>query len=604
MLLGAVAVIYAVFAKLFLAFATANGNVSFIYPPSGIALAALLLFGQRMWPAIFIGSLLESVWVNDPVWVAALISTGNTLSAIVAYRLLNKLNFDHTFARFHDVYILAILSGAVSSVIAAVIGVTALAFAGIVELHRFPVALVTWWGGDALGVILFTPLILAWRKFPPSWFKPQRLVEVVIFYTLAWMLCQIIFFDQFAELLVGYSTEFWITPFIFYAALRLGLRGTLLLLAIIVAQVSLGTANHMGAFAHDLHDTGMANVWLYLVICTLIGLSLTVLIKQRNRDERNLKESERRLQEMAFHDTLTGLPNRALFFDRLSKSIALAKRNHGHLALIYLDLDGFKPINDQYGHEAGDNVLKQVAQRLNGCVRDVDTVARLGGDEFAVVLDGLDTPGEAAKVAQKILHILSMPIQFENDGDSCQAHIGASIGIAIYPDNGVAIDALIAAADASMYDSKRSGKNKFSFCAATEGATQGALRFDPSSNQALGFAELDMQHQQLGEIIKRLHMLVDSDRDWHMIKRTMNDLESALARHFALENRLIVESGFPNPLLLKDHHLHLAKELGFIKMQFADDNKALAIQRIKDWCRLHLEGDRALAEHLTKNIAR
>ena len=471
LLMCVVALVYGVFAKLFLSFATANGNVSFIYPPSGIALAVLLIFGRRLWPAIFLGSLIESLWVHDPLWVSLIIAFGNTLSAVIALRLLQQHNFDATLARLQDVYILT-LWGALSSAIAAVIGVGALTLTGIIDGGEFITALLTWWGGDTLGIILFTPIVLLWRKFPSSWFKPQRFIEVIAFYTLAWLFGQVIFFDQFSELLAGYSREFWITPFIFYSAFRLGLRGTLLLLAMILTQASLGAANHIGVFAHDLHATGMGNVWLYLSVYTLIGLMLTVLNKQRNKNERELKANEQRLHKLAFHDALTGLPNRPLFFDRLSKSIAQAKRSQGHLALIYLDLDGFKPINDERGHEIGDCVLKVVAQRLRGCVRDVDTVARIGGDEFAVVLDGVETPSEAAKIAQKILNTLSTPMHLPGiNNDAHHASIGASIGIAFYPEHGTGIDTLIAAADVAMYESKRNGKNRFSF-SAVNGTTE------------------------------------------------------------------------------------------------------------------------------------
>ncbi len=600
LLMCVIALVYALFAKLFLSFATANGNVSFIYPSSGIALAALLLYGRKIWPAIFFGSLIESLWVHDPAWVAILIAIGNTLSSVLALHLLKQRNFDTTLSKLQDVYILTIFGGALSSVIAAVIGVGVLTVADVVEGDKFVTALFTWWGGDTLGIILFTPIVLLWREFPSSWFKPQRFIEIITFYTLVWLFGQVIFFDQFSELLAGYSREFWITPFIFYSAFRLGLRGTLLLLAMILTQASLGAANHIGVFAHDLHSTGMGNVWLYLSVYTLIGLMLTVLNKQRNKNERELKASEQRFQKLAFHDALTGLPNRPLFFDRLSKSLAQAKRSQGHLALIYLDLDGFKPINDERGHEIGDCVLKVVAQRLIGCVRDVDTVARIGGDEFAVVLDGVETPSEAAMVAQKILNALSAPMHlYGTNNDTHHASIGASVGIALYPENGMVIDTLVAAADAAMYESKHNGKNRFSFSAA-HSTTDTPVWMAPDSYH-LGIAELDIHHQELADIIERINAMVYSKQDWGTIKQAINELESALDKHFTKEHELMTETRFPNKPILQEHHLKLAKELGFIKIQFAENTGILAIRQIRKWMQSHIDGDRPLAEHLAKN---
>ena len=144
LLMCVVALVYAVFAKLFLIFATANGNVSFVYPSSGIALAALLLYGRQIWPAIFIGSLIESLWVSDPAWVAILIATGNTLSSVIALHLLKQRNFDTTLSKLQDVYTLTIFGGALSSVTAAVIGVGVLTVAGIVDGDKFITSLFTW----------------------------------------------------------------------------------------------------------------------------------------------------------------------------------------------------------------------------------------------------------------------------------------------------------------------------------------------------------------------------------------------------------------------------------------------------------------------------
>jgi len=175
------------------------------------------------------------------------------------------------------------------------------------------------------------------------------------------------------------------------------------------------------------------------------------------------KLAEERIQHVAHHDSLTGLPNRLLFNDRLDQAVRRAKRNGLKFALLYLDLNKFKPVNDTLGHGAGDEVLMRVATRLLGQVRDSDTVARLGGDEFAVMLLDVATRDQAAAIAGKIAAAVAVPFRLGSQQQSAQ--IGASIGIAMYPSDATDADALIKAADAAMYCAKQAGNAKL-LCAA------------------------------------------------------------------------------------------------------------------------------------------
>ncbi|MBI4683798.1 MAG: GGDEF domain-containing response regulator [Nitrospirae bacterium] len=162
------------------------------------------------------------------------------------------------------------------------------------------------------------------------------------------------------------------------------------------------------------------------------------------------------LKDIAYFDSITGLPNRKLFFDRLNTSIESAKRYHHMLALLFLDLDRFKAVNDSLGHDIGDFLLKEVAQRLTDCVRKSDTVARFGGDEFTIVLAHIDEEREASVIAQRITTSLSMPFQL--GGQECS--ISVSIGISLYPSDGDNTEALLKKADAAMYQAKEQRKNK------------------------------------------------------------------------------------------------------------------------------------------------
>ncbi len=175
------------------------------------------------------------------------------------------------------------------------------------------------------------------------------------------------------------------------------------------------------------------------------------------------KLAEERIQRVAHHDSLTGLPNRLLFNDRLTQAIGLAKRHSRQFALLYLDLNKFKPVNDVLGHTAGDELLKDVATRIRQQVRESDTVARVGGDEFTVILPDVSRREEAESVARKIVAALATPFQLGSQKQSVE--IGTSIGIAVYPADARDADALVRAADAAMYSAKQAGDN-FRDCAA------------------------------------------------------------------------------------------------------------------------------------------
>ena len=168
------------------------------------------------------------------------------------------------------------------------------------------------------------------------------------------------------------------------------------------------------------------------------------------------KSSEQRLVHRAEHDSLTDLPNRGLFMDRLRSGIARAKRNNQALALLFVDLNRFKPVNDEHGHQTGDRLLRVVAQRLVAAVREVDTVARVGGDEFAVILEAITDAEDAAAVAAKIAESIGEPFSI----DSRTLKIGASTGIAIYPGDGDEVSALLQHADAEMYRAKRASSER------------------------------------------------------------------------------------------------------------------------------------------------
>lgn len=172
-----------------------------------------------------------------------------------------------------------------------------------------------------------------------------------------------------------------------------------------------------------------------------------------------LNENRKALDHLARHDTLTGLPNRRMFFDRLEHAIVSSRRTGKHLAVLFVDLDRFKEVNDTLGHATGDRVLVNFANILKSAVRETDTVARLGGDEFVILLDAIDAPQQINVVVRKLHDLFQGTMQINGQ----EIHVHASTGVSIYPNDGKDTDELMQNADQAMYHSKKEGGNAFSF---------------------------------------------------------------------------------------------------------------------------------------------
>jgi diguanylate cyclase (GGDEF)-like protein/PAS domain S-box-containing protein len=183
-----------------------------------------------------------------------------------------------------------------------------------------------------------------------------------------------------------------------------------------------------------------------------------IISVSRDISERRMVEEQ--IEFQAYHDALTGLPNRLLFRDRLTVALAHAKRQHTPVAVMFLDLDRFKYVNDTLGHSRGDDLLRAVADRLRASLREEDTIARMGGDEFTVLLADLSSSDDAAAIAQKLLQAVAAPLQV----DGQELYVTTSIGIALYPSDGEGAEALLKNADGAMYRAKEAGRNSYQLC--------------------------------------------------------------------------------------------------------------------------------------------
>ena len=247
-----------------------------------------------------------------------------------------------------------------------------------------------------------------------------------------------------------------------------------------------GASVVMGVAIVGMHYTGMAAAnfregaicmaanegvgpgWLavLIIVVTLAVLTIALLtsvldarLESRTAKlARSLAEANEELTQMVLHDQLTKLPNRTLLEDRLSQAINKAARSSGHFALMFMDLDGFKAINDTLGHHIGDRLLMEVGRRLSNAMRAHDTVARLGGDEFVILVE-LGKAEDAMAVAEKVVEVVNLPFMV----DDHELRVSASVGIAIYPEDGSTRHDLVINADAAMYHTKRSGRNGYNF---------------------------------------------------------------------------------------------------------------------------------------------
>jgi diguanylate cyclase len=224
-------------------------------------------------------------------------------------------------------------------------------------------------------------------------------------------------------------------------------------------SICLAVGIHGGMGTHALAATiGITTIALLAITIGVSALDAQTAAETA-RVADSLQFANEQLRNLALHDGLTGLPNRVLLDDRMGQALTRAERSKTAFALMFVDLDRFKPVNDSFGHRIGDDLLKAVAKRLSGSIRKSDTVARTGGDEFVIVLHELKEATDAAMVGRKILDELSRTFFIEGQ----ELEISCSIGISVYPENGKTVAMLMANADTAMYHAKRGGRNNFRF---------------------------------------------------------------------------------------------------------------------------------------------
>ncbi|WP_432732449.1 EAL domain-containing protein [Jeongeupia wiesaeckerbachi] len=302
----------------------------------------------------------------------------------------------------------------------------------------------------------------------------------------------------------------------------------------------------LGSFC-SAANSGIATDWLALlvIVVTLAVLAIALIVSVLDNRmaahtavlAESLAEANHELMHLALHDNLTKLPNRLLLEDRLTQAIQKAERDRSRFALMFMDLDGFKAVNDAYGHHIGDGLLIDVADRIRRCVRAQDTIARLGGDEFVLMLE-LAGPEGAATVAEALVDAIDQPFNVQRHLLS----VSASVGIALYPDDGRDQRELMANADAAMYHAKDSGRNGYCFFEASMNANaQSQLQLMHDLRLALGRNELALHYQPKFDAISGRVTGAEALLRWHHPRHGMISPDAFLAH--AERSGLVLQIG-------------------------------------------------------------
>jgi diguanylate cyclase (GGDEF)-like protein/PAS domain S-box-containing protein len=290
--------LYAVLARIVLISASANGNITTIWLPAGLGLAALLVYGKKYWLGVFIGSFAAGVMVDDPIWVSATLALGNALESYLgAWLLTYKSEFDLTLNRLQDYIRLIFLVGIITPIVSAIFGVTALLQAGYITGNEYFQSWLFWWLGDIFGIIILTPILLIWRQPPKLSFLRNCMGEAIILLSLAFLFGQIILCGLFSDTLAPYSEVFTLSIFGIWAALRFGRHYVSLILLIFLAQAGYGATHGIGYFNQDIIQSHLINFWLYFAQFSVLSLILALSINERKQAENVLDLSVAELKK-------------------------------------------------------------------------------------------------------------------------------------------------------------------------------------------------------------------------------------------------------------------------------------------------------------------
>jgi diguanylate cyclase (GGDEF)-like protein len=439
------AIVYYVTGKISLSIFQQDSIITLaVFAPEGFALAGALIYGRSILPGIFVGQFLLAASSDLSLPIAFGISAGNTLEAYLAIILLGKFHFDRRLGTVKDILKLFGSILFILQPLSAALGNSILLIFGYLDSSSLFQDFFFWWFGNVMGQLLFTPVLLLLyhdRNFKDLSFL---FLDALFILSLNYFLQVVLKVDNVSILLL--ST---LPVTLYLATTSLAYASTVSVLLAVESLIM--THLNIGAFSGGPSEIdNIINLNFFILSHIILVLMVGTLFREKNQAIQALKS-------MAHYDYLTGLPNRHLLRERIHHSIYLAQRYNRENVICFIDLDGFKAINDTYGHHTGDMLLKEISSRIKTLSGQEDDLLRIGGDEFLLILNSIKKKSELEMFLQTLLEKIASIKNIEGHSIT----ISSSIGVAFCPSNGTTVKELMEAADNAMYEAKEQGKNCF-----------------------------------------------------------------------------------------------------------------------------------------------
>ena len=424
-----------------------------IFAAEGFALAATLLFGRSMWLGVLIGQFVLALSIGMEPLPSFIIATINAMEAVLGVILFYRFNLHKELTSIRDVVGLVLLIILVLQPFSALLGTLTLVLFTTLPWQEYFYASFSWWFGNSMGQLLLTPLLLLFCYHKKSLNIKELLLVSFSSIGLYFLLHQILGIEHIALLMM--TTLLMTLLLAIYRGTYYALFATLNLSIIALYLTHITQHQHtiqVGINSLiDLNFYILAHIILVLIIGTLFEVNERI---------------KKQLHSIANYDYLTGIPNRHLLDESISNAMQYTDVTNHPSVVCFLDLDGFKEVNDRLGHGAGDDVLKEIVIRIQALIRQKDLLIRLGGDEFVLILTGITSETAITALLERILNAVRQPIGI---GEQLVG-VSLSIGVARYPKDGHSVEVLIEHADQAMYRAKKEGKDRFVFFEALQDA--------------------------------------------------------------------------------------------------------------------------------------
>jgi len=462
-------------------FLTSSESIAIIWLPNAIVLTALLYYRGQ---AYFIfASLLILAEVSGDIslfqwYEAILMGLANVIEVSVAFYLISKTRMSHEFNQSEDLGKFFLAAPLIGSLSGAFFGAGVIKYFGY-SSESFLSVVQVWWFGDALGLLILTPLFLVFLYPKKQHIQPLQWFDIVVAILSISLAVMISLAENGIFGGISVSPSLFV-PLLLYLAIRTNLKITAIAICLVTLSLSILITFGKSPFGFLPKSLTIINAQEFFLVLTITSIGFAVLMTQIHEHERSLERrvaertkelelSNSKLEQLSITDSLTGIANRRFLMDIINQAILLSKRTNYYNALLYIDLDNFKPINDLYGHEVGDLLIIEAARRLKSSVREIDTVARIGGDEFVVMLSKLKqdkfiSENEAMATAGKIKSIMALQyvlkIKNSQGVETTIEHVcTASFGVALFIGDAMSQNAIMSQADDAMYLAKSFGGN-------------------------------------------------------------------------------------------------------------------------------------------------